>query len=52
MFARGVRYKVSFKRLAVKEDLTNAFADAVRILDLNLILGSAEAAGNCVLLPL
>ena len=52
MSARSMRNDISFNRLAVQEHLADALADSVRILYRDLVLGSAETAGNGVLLPL
>ena len=52
MFSRCVKDEITRQRLAVESDLTDAFADAVRILDCDFIDGSAETASYGIFLPL
>ena len=52
MLARNAWNNVSFYLLTVKIHLSYAFAHTVRILDINLIYASTEAAPYRVFLPL
>ena len=52
MFSRCVKDEITRQRLTVEDDLADALADSVRILDRDFINGTTETASHGVFLPL